>query len=107
MRTQETTAAVSAATVRSPNKSVHHLSMQTGDSSKSLGHTLHLDLHSLPYKIQTVQLLNDDNTGKWCDFCWWLLYKCNKNANLINNFIMTNEAHFDLIGAINKQSCRF
>jgi hypothetical protein len=63
------------------------------------------DLNFHPYKIVTVQELNDRDVANRRMSSKQLLEKLNVDAP-INTFLITNEAHFLLSGYVNKQNYR-
>lgn len=65
----------------------------------------HLKLH--PWKIQIVQQLKPNDYKLDQEFCEQLLAKTNVDANFIDNFLMSDEAHFHLNGCVNNQKFLF
>ncbi|CAK9799249.1 Transposable element Tc3 transposase [Anthophora plagiata] len=59
-----------------------------------------------PYKVQLVQELKSTDYAQRMDYVISLLEKQDQNPDFINNLIMSDEAHFELNGFVNKQNCR-
>jgi len=65
---------------------------------------MHLDLYCHPYKIQIVQELSDHDITSRRTFCEQFVPLVNKHPYVIRYFIMSDEAHFELSGYVNKQN---
>ena len=88
------------------NVSLRHLFQQLGTSYGS-AHTLvwnKLIMH--PYKIQICQKLQPGDFDWRVQFSKWFLQKLEDPGSL-GGLIMSDEAHFNLSGYINKQNMRF
>jgi hypothetical protein len=110
MRTVRTPAnilSVRDAMSQSPNKSLRRLSQQVGISLSTVQKIVKADLHLHPYKIQVVQMLQPLDNHQRLAFATWLLQQANEDASFIDNFFMSDEAHFHLSGIVNKQNTRF
>ena len=59
-----------------------------------------------PYKQQVVQQLNKRDKEAWVAFCTAMSSLLRENKDILNNLLMTDEAHFHLSGFINKQNMR-
>ncbi|KZC15025.1 hypothetical protein WN55_08618 [Dufourea novaeangliae] len=59
-----------------------------------------------PYKIQLVQELKPTDYAQRMDYVISLLEKQDQSTDFIHNLIMSDEAHFELNGFVNKQNCR-
>jgi hypothetical protein len=68
---------------------------------------LHSDLKFHPYKIQVVQELKPSDYVARQQFCEKIIEKINDDPNFVNNFFMSDEAHFHICGYVNKQNCRY
>ena len=82
-------------------------SKKLGLSESNVRRILHLDLHFHPYKIKVVQKLKEDDAAKRSVFSQQMLALINRNKEVLNNLIMSDEAHFHLTGLVNKQNCRY
>jgi hypothetical protein len=92
---------------QSPRWSAVHHSKKLGLSESSVRCILHLDLHFRLYKIQVVQKLEEGDAAKRLVFSQQMLDLINRNKEVLNNLIMSDEAHFHLTGLGNKQNCRY
>lgn len=106
VRTEETIAAVAAAIQHNPRVSTRSLSAQMGISRQSLQSIMHKDLDLFPYKIQMANKLNAADLPIRLEFCQKMLQMVEEDGNMLNCLFMSDEAHFDLNGNINKQNCR-
>ena len=106
VRTEETIAAVAAAIHNNPRVSTRSLSAEMGVSRRSLQTIIHKDLHLFPYKIQLVNKLNPADLPIRLEFCQKMLQMVDEDENMLNCLFMSDEAHFDLNGNVNKQNCR-
>ena len=70
----------------------------------SIYRVLRFDLHLTPYKIAIMQHLKDTDIESRMEFCRWMLLQ---DDNIVNNMWFSDEAHFHLDGAVNKQNMRF
>lgn len=103
VRTPENVILVRNAIEQSPRRSARRHAVALGMSSRSLRRILHEDLKFHPYKIMMVQELLP------CDFehrrhcCQEMLDRIPLNST----FFSSDEAHFHLCGAVNKQNFRY
>ena len=90
-----------------PNLSAARGAQALGISKSSMRNILHVDLKMFPYKIQMVQKLNPEDYPRRLQYGKMMqnLERC--EDDLWNKIIMSDEAHFDLNGNVNKQTCRF
>lgn len=107
VRTPENIARVTTALVRSPTRSVRRHSQVLNISDRSVRRILHLDLKFHPYKLQVVQQLLERDLQARQTFCTQLLEMIDTEPDFLNNFMMSDEAHFHLSGYVNKQNCRY
>ena len=105
VRTSVTVQAVSESVAERPNTSIRKRCTQLTMSRSSLQRILKEDLRYHPYKIQLTQELQLTDYQKRFDFSQKLLQLAD-DENFITNLIMTDEAHFQLNGEVNKQNCR-
>ena len=105
VKTSVTGQAVSESVAERPNTSIRKRCTQLTMSRSSLQRILKEDLRYHPYKIQLTQELQLTDYQKRFDFSQKLLQLAD-DENFITNLIMTDEAHFQLNGEVNKQNCR-
>lgn len=107
VRTPENIARVRESVVRSPKRSAkkHGIALQISD--RSVRRILHHDLNFHPYKMQVAQQLLDRDKVLRLEFCQTLRRLMNQHPTLINNLLMSDEAHFHLSGTVNKQNMRY
>ena len=68
---------------------------------------LHKDFSMTPYKVQLVQELKPIDHPIHFRFAKWDCDRIKEDANFgKKKIIFSDEAHFDLLGYINKQNCR-
>ena len=60
-----------------------------------------------PNKIQVVQKLNEGDAAKRLVFSQQMLDLINRNKEVLNNLIVSDEAHFHLTSSVNKHICRY
>lgn len=82
-------------------------SAQLGMFRRTLQRILVQDLHMHPYKIQLVQQLNVADYILRLEYSRAFLNLVEAEQNFVNNFWMSDEAHFHLSGFVNKQNSRF
>ena len=98
---------VSDAIERSPHRSARRHSVSIGLSEANVRRIVHKDLHSYPYKIQLIHALHERDYVNRVNFCQTFLHLINQNQELVNNLLMSDEAHFHFSGFINKQNFRY
>ena len=106
VRTPQNIDAVRPSLERSPRRSTVRHSKTLGLSESSVRRILHLDLHFHPYKIQVVQKLEEGDEAKRLVFSQQMLDFINRNKEVFNNLITSDEAHFHLTGLVNNHNCR-
>jgi hypothetical protein len=107
VRTPEDIAIVREAIERSPHHSVCRHSVSLGLSEASVQQILHEDLHFYHYKIQVTHALHEREYVNRVNFCQPFLQLINQNQELVNNLLMSYEAHFHLSGFVNKQNFHY
>lgn len=107
VRVSENIGAVAAAIQANPRSSTRRLSAQVGVSRTSLRSILNDDLDLFPYKIQIVSKIEPGDYSVRETFCRKVLELIENDPTVIDNLFMSDEAHFDLNGNVNKQNCRF
>jgi hypothetical protein len=94
LRTPENIAVVREAIERIPHRSARRRSVSLGLSEASFQRILHKDLHFYPYKIQVTHALHGRDDVNRVNFCQTFLQLINQNQELVNNLLMSDEAHF-------------
>lgn len=106
VRVEATIAAVASSIQANPRVSTRNLSAQIGVSRRSLQRIVHDDLNLFPYKVQITSKLNPLDLPIRLEFCQKIIEMAEEDNNFINCLFMSDEAHFDLNGNVNKQNCR-
>ena len=104
VRTSENIAVVKEAIGRGPHFSARHHSVSLEMSEASVRRNLPKDLHFYPYKIQVTHALHERGHVNRVNFCQTFLQLINQNQMLVNNLLMSDEAHFHLSWFVNKQN---
>jgi hypothetical protein len=107
VRTPQNVARMESALQRSSTLSAHRHRVSLGISDRSKRRILHKDLHYHLYKIQIVHALKDIDHANRLAFCQQLLNMINENPDLVNNILMSDEAHFHPSGFVNKQNFHY
>jgi hypothetical protein len=107
VRTPENIERVRQAVLRSPRRSAVRQATALNLSDRSIRRILHVDLGFHPYKIQMVQELRPLDFPARLQFCRDFLALVGNNRDVLNNLIMSDEAHFHLTGSVNKQNMRY
>ena len=76
-------------------------------SYRSVWHILHSDLSLQPYKLQVVDALSNWDREMRLKFCCQFVGMLAENPDLLNKLLMSDEAHFHLHDAVNKQNFRY
>jgi len=63
-----------------------------------------IDMSLHPYKLQVVHALSIWDREMRLQFCCQFVEILTENSDLLNKLLMSDEAHFHLHGAVNKQS---
>jgi hypothetical protein len=92
---------------RSPTRSARRHAVSLGTSDRRVRRILHKDLHYHPYKIQIVHTLKDVDHANRLAFCQQLLNMINENPDLVNNVLMSDEAHFHLSGFVHQNKALY
>ena len=92
---------------RSPHRFARRHSVSLGVSEASVRRILHKDLNFFRYKIQVTHALHERDYVNRVNFCQNFLRLINENQELVNNLLMSDEAHFHLSGFVNKQNFRY
>lgn len=107
VRTAQNIAAVRDNVDESPDTSVRHRAQEFGMSPASLFKIIKKDLHLYPYKIQMTQQLMENDHMRRREWCEKVLQHNNDDPDFWTKIIMSDEAHFDLAGFVNKQNSRY
>lgn len=102
-RTPENVQQVRVAVERSPRRSARRHAVALGMSARSLRRILHFDLHFHPYKIMMSQELSVQDCTNRKNLCEEMLTQIAPETA----FFSSDEAHFHLSGAVNKQNFRY
>ena len=100
VRTPEIVALVKEAVEQSPRRSARKHSLALAMSNRSLRRILRYDLSFHPYKIMIVQELKPTDLKNRRNCCQEMLSRIPK----LSPFFSSDEAHFHLSGAVNKQN---
>lgn len=107
IRSRENIDRVREDVVEKPRTSTRKRSTQLAISRRSLQRILVKDLRLFPYKIQVTQKLLPADFEKRIQYSNAIVNLENQIANFSKKIIMSDEAHFCLNGAVNKQNYRF
>lgn len=107
VRTPENIERVREAVIRSPQRSARRQAVALNLSRTSVCRILHEDLKFHPYKIQMVNCVRDADKPARLAFCRQFLAILNADPGMLNKLILSDEAHFHLSGAVNKQNFRY
>lgn len=97
---------VSASVERDPETSQNRRAQQLNLSQSSLQRILRKDLHLFPYKIQITQQLKPADKPRRLAYAKFVVNMAQTDRDFWQNIIMSDEAHFELSGKVNKQNCR-
>ena len=102
VRTPENIAVVTEAIERSPQRSARRHSVSLGLSEARVRRILHKALYFYPYEIQVTHALHERDYVNRINFCQTFLQLINQNQELVNNLLMSDEAHFHSSEFVNK-----
>ena len=105
--TPENIAVVRETIERSSHRSARRHSVSLGLSEASVRRILHKDLHFYPYQSPVTHVPHERDYVNRVNFCQTFLQLINQNQELVNNLLMSDEAHFHLSGFVNKQNFRY
>jgi len=105
--TPENIAVVREAIERSPHRSALRHSVSHGLSEASIRRILHKYLHFYPYKIQVTHALHERDYVNRVNFCQTFLELINQDQELVNNLLISDEAHFHSSRFVNKRNFRY
>lgn len=90
-----------------PNLSTRRGAQALGISKSTMQRIFRDDLTLYPYKIQMVQQLKPEDYPRRLQYGKTMRNLERSEDDFWNKIIMSDEAHFDLNGNVNKQICRF
>lgn len=104
-RSEENIEEVKNVMEETPRKSIRSVMREVTNTASysSVQRILKYDLKLKPYKIAVMQHLKDRDIDTRMEFANWAL----ENPEVINNIWFSDEAHFYMDGAVNKQNLRF
>ena len=107
VRTAENIERVRVSLQTSPSRSIEKRSQALNMPRESVRRILHNDLQYHPYKMCVTQQLLAGDYVKRKRFAEEMLDKIKSGEIDPLKILMTDEAHFHLTGAVNKQNCRY
>jgi hypothetical protein len=107
VRTPEKVDEVRQSVGERPGTSSRRRAQEMGMSQGSLLKILKKDLHFYPYKIQLTQELQENDHIRRRDWSTRVLQLIRDDPQFWRKIIMSDEAHFDLAGFVNKQNSRY
>ena len=105
VRKAENVALVEDSIAENPDTSIQRRATQIRMSRRSLPKLLR-ELHLFPYKIQVVQALQPTDLQSRLAYAVHIQQLAREQNEFIHKLIMSDEAHFQLNGFLNKQNCR-
>lgn len=105
-RTDENIAVVAHSVEENPDLSISRRSLELGIPRTTLHRILHKDLGLKAYKVQLTQQLMPTDHQQRRVFAEWVIEMHQANQEFHRQIIMSDEAHFNLGGHVNKQNCR-
>lgn len=107
VRTPENIERVRSAIDRSPRRSATRHAALLHVSDRSVRRILHSDLSYHPYKLQVTHKLSERDYASRKQFSTDFIALLDENPDILPNLIMSDEAHFELTGHVNKQNMRY
>lgn len=104
IRTVENTEITSDAFNKSPQKSTRRASSELGIPRTTLQRIM-ADLSLRPFKPRLIHALNEDDPDRRMQFCELFLGKMDRNRQIFDDILWTDEATFKLNGHINRHNC--
>ena len=92
--------------LRSPRRSICKQAVAVEMCRESVCRILTLDLNFRPYKLQIVQLRENDYQLRLA-FCQQMITNINKDDDFLSELLMSDETHFHLTNYVNKQNYRY
>lgn len=106
-RSNENIEAVRESVAENPDVSYRRRSQQLKISGTTLRRILKQDLQMFPYKVQLTQRLLEADKPRRSTYANSVIRIEEVEPDFWEKILMTDEAHFTLSGAVNKQNCRF
>ena len=105
-RSEENIKVLEEAYALSQGKSIRHEAVELEIISRSsIQRMLHKDIKAFPYKLQTVNKLEDDNDHR-VKMCETLLYHYENDLSIQDKIWFSDEAVFHLSGRVNQHNTR-
>jgi len=89
-----------------PASSLRNIANKVGCSFKTVHNVAKNQLNLFPYKIQTIQAMEEEDCALRVSMCETLLTKINADSEFIHNLIFSDESTFYLNGMVNRHNCR-
>ena len=96
--------AVTDSVLRSPRKSIHHLSAQTSILRSSSHHIIRADLNIFPLKVQSQSTPTAHQKAKRLEFAQWFSGRLETDDMFLSKLHMTDECHAHLSSKVNEQN---
>ena len=90
---------------RNPRLSIRQIGIRTGAPRSTIQRILRRELQLHAFKMQVLHSLKRGDKARRVRFCRWMLRQWSMRG-FRKNLVMSDEAHFYLNGAVNKQNCR-
>ena len=103
---KDTSINVLAALAKSPTKSTRRLSQEMDISRTSIQRILHANKW-IPYKIQLLHHLSEDDPDRRIEFCEWAVDQFAHDESLPSKILFSDEANFYTNGEVNRQNFRY
>ncbi|KAG2470428.1 HDA11 deacetylase, partial [Polypterus senegalus] len=103
---EETSVAVLASFSKSPQRSTHRMSLESGISRTFLRRILATHKWH-PYNLQLLQHLNEDDPDRRTEFAEWAKQKLEQDPPFTHKILFSDEANFYVNGEVNKQNRRY
>lgn len=104
INTDENMELVSQTFPLNPQPSQRRAARELGISRSTL-QRIKKDLGLKPYKPKLLQALNEDDPDRRLEFCEWILDSPEKDQNLLDRILLTDEATFQTNGRVNRHNC--
>lgn len=105
-RSNELVDAVRESVAENPHVSYRHRAQHFGVSGTTMRRILKDDLHLFPYKVQLTQRILPTDRPRRLEYGQTVARMVDAEPDFWKQILMTDEAHFTLSGAVNKQNCR-
>lgn len=89
-----------------PKTSIPKLSLETGNSERSVRRILRRNkIH--PYKVSLLQELAEDDPDRRMQFCQQIMNFLDETPQFVDRILFSDEATFCLNGFVNRHNCRY